>query len=119
VISLYSIPQFFPKQSTVRCSEPLIGLLKLPLSSWLLLTTAILKKNVTCICLAGDEDILDRVANLKGTLEVQSSAIQEIIEEAGLFKKKALIEKLSSHLASLQQRLSPDSIDAQLSKKKR
>lgn len=81
--------------------------------------TTILQKNATYVCFAGDEVILDRVASLKGSLEVQSSAIQEIIEEAALFKKKTLIHKLSSHLMTLQQRLSPDSIDVDLAEKKR
>lgn len=62
---------------------------------------------------------MDRVANLKGSPEVQAAAIQEIIEEAVLFKKKALIEKLSSHLAIVQQRLSPDSIEVDLERKSR
>ncbi|XP_015758738.1 PREDICTED: integrator complex subunit 6-like [Acropora digitifera] len=66
-----------------------------------------------------DDVILDRVANLKGSFEIQSSTLQEIIEEAELFKKKALIERLSSHLAILQQRLSPESFDAKHGIKKR
>ncbi|XP_078380426.1 integrator complex subunit 6-like isoform X2 [Oculina patagonica] len=66
-----------------------------------------------------DEVILDHVANLKGSLEVQSTVLQEIIEEAELFKKKALIEKLSSHLASLQERLSPNSTEIGSLMKKR
>ncbi|XP_068687441.1 integrator complex subunit 6-like [Montipora foliosa] len=66
-----------------------------------------------------DDVVLSRITNLKGSLEVQSAAVQEIIEEAELFKKKALIERLSSHLETLQQRLSPDSTDAKLAKKKR
>jgi len=66
-----------------------------------------------------DEAILDRVGNLKGSLEVQTSVVQEIIEEAELFKKRALIEKLSAHLGHLQERLSPNSDVIEVSKKKR
>lgn len=62
---------------------------------------------------------MEHVANLKGSPEVQSAAIQEIVEEAELFKKKALVEKLSAHLEILQQRQSPDSTSVSLAKKKR
>ena len=70
-------------------------------------------------CNAGDEAILDRVGNLKGSLEVQTSVVQEIIEEAELFKKRALIEKLSTHLGLLQERLSPNPDVIEVAKKKR
>lgn len=66
-----------------------------------------------------DEVIMEHVANLKGSPEVRSAAIQEIVEEAELFKKKALVEKLSAHLEILQQRQSPDSTSVSLAKKKR
>lgn len=73
-----------------------------------------------CFCVVGDEVILNQVANLKGSLEIQCSVIHEIIEEAELFKKKLLVENLNLHLARLQQRLSPDSIeDNYVTKKKR
>lgn len=73
-----------------------------------------------CFCVVGDEVILNQVANLKGSLEVQCSVIHEIIEEAELFKKKLLVENLNLYLARLQQRLSPYSIeDNYLTKKKR
>lgn len=62
---------------------------------------------------------MEHVANLKGSPEVLSAAIQEIVEEAELFKKKALVEKLSAHLEILQQRQSPDSTSVSLAKKKR
>lgn len=75
--------------------------------------------NRDSFCHAGDEAILDRVGNLKGSLEVQTSVVQEIIEEAELFKKRALIEKLSAHLGHLQERLSPNSDVIEVSKKKR
>lgn len=68
---------------------------------------------------AGDDTILDRVCNLKGSLEVQTSVVQEIIEEAELFKKRALIEKLSTHIGHLQERLSPNSDVIEVAKKKR
>lgn len=67
----------------------------------------------------GDEDIFDHVLTFKGSLEVQGSFVQEIIEEATLFKKKSLIEKLSSHLTSLIERDSPKSNEIELSEKKR
>lgn len=66
-----------------------------------------------------DEDILDHVSNLKGSPEVQGSFVREIIDEATLFKKKSLIEKLFSHLSSLQERDSPKSDEIELSEKKR
>jgi len=73
-----------------------------------------------CFCVVGDEVILNQVANLKGSLEIQCSVIHEIIEEAELFKKKLLVENLNLYLARLQQRLSPDSIeDNYVTKKKR
>ena len=75
--------------------------------------------NGDSFCHAGDEVILDRVHSLKGSLEVQTSVVQEIIEEAELFKKRALIEKLSTHLGHLQERLSPSSDVIEVSKKKR
>lgn len=75
--------------------------------------------NVDSFCHVGDEAILDHVGNLKGSLEVQTSVVQEIIEEAELFKKRALIDKLSTHLAHLQERLSPNSDEIEVSKKKR
>lgn len=50
---------------------------------------------------------------------MQGSFVQEIIEEATLFKKKSLIEKLSSHLTSLIERDSPKSDEIELSEKKR
>lgn len=74
-----------------------------------------------CFCVVGDEVILNQVANLKGSLEIQCSVIHEIIEEAELFKKKLLVENLNNlYLARLQQRLSPDSIeDNYVAKKER
>ena len=73
-----------------------------------------------CFYVVGDEVILNQVANLKGSLEIQCSVIHEIIEEAELFKKKLLVENLNIYLARLQQRLSPDSIeDHYVTKKKR
>ena len=73
-----------------------------------------------CFYVVGDEVILNQVANLKGSLEIQCSVIHEIIEKAELFKKKLLVENLNLYLARLQQRLSPDSIeDHYVTKKKR
>ena len=72
-----------------------------------------------CFHSAGEEVILDQVAYLKGSIEMQSSVIEEIIEEANLFKKRVLVDKLQSHLSELQERLSPTLLENDVTKKKR